>query len=149
MEWRRDDGYEISDDDARVDVDRVWRWLAEEAYWALERPREVVERSLAASLNLGLYAPGGEQAGFCRWVTDGATFAWLCDVFIDRLHRGAGVGTWLVEVAISHPTVAGLKRQLLATQDAHGLYAKLGFTPLVAPERWMERSPGTSQRAAV
>jgi GNAT superfamily N-acetyltransferase len=149
MEWRRDGGYVISDDASRVDIDLVHRWLAEEAYWAKGRPHDVVVRSLAASLNLGVYSPGGSQVAFCRWVTDGATFAWLCDVFVDRGHRGSGIGTWLVEVAVAHPAVAGVKRKLLATQDAHDLYAKVGFERLRAPERWMELLAGTSGASSV
>jgi GNAT superfamily N-acetyltransferase len=139
VRWARGDGHEISDDPSRLDVDRIARWLAEESYWAAGRPRHVVTRSLEHSLNLGLYEPGGAQVAFCRWVTDRATFAWLCDVFVDRDARGRGLGTWLVEVAVDHPDVRGLRRQLLATQDAHGLYARFDFTPLATPERWMER----------
>jgi GNAT superfamily N-acetyltransferase len=139
VRWARGDGHEISDDPARLDVDLIARWLAEESYWATGRAREVVARSLEHSVNLGLYEPRGAQVAFCRWVTDRATFAWLCDVFVDREARGRGLGTWLVEVAIDHPDVRGLRRQLLATHDAHGLYARFGFTPLGTPERWMER----------
>ncbi len=140
MEWQSADGYVASDDPTRLDVERVWRWLAEDAYWAIGRPRDVVERSLAGSLNLGAYA-GDELVGFCRWVTDRATFAWLCDVYVHPAHRGSGLGTWLVGVAVHHPDVRRIRRQLLATADAHALYARLGFSPLAAPERWMERSP--------
>ena len=137
MDWERD-GYLVSDDPARLDVDRVWRWLAEESYWAAGRPRHVVERAVAGSINLGLYRPDGQQVGYCRWVTDGATFAWLCDVFVDPSERGSGLGTWMVEQAVAHPG-AQVRRQMLATADAHGLYAKFGFTPLTEPARWMER----------
>ena len=138
VEWERD-GHVISDDAARLDVERVWRWLAEESYWAVGRGRGVVERSISGSVNLGLYRPGGEQGGFCRWVTDGATFAWLCDVFVDEEARGSGLGTWMVATAVEHPVVRDVRRQMLATADAHGLYARFGFVPLAAPDRWMER----------
>jgi GNAT superfamily N-acetyltransferase len=136
--WQRD-GFEISDDPSRLDVDRIWRWLAEESYWAVGRPRDVVERSLAGSVSLGAYRTDGEQVAFCRWVTDQATFGWLCDVFVSPTVRGEGIGTWLVSVAIDHPSVRGLPRQLLATRDAHGLYARFGFETLPEPHRWMER----------
>jgi GNAT superfamily N-acetyltransferase len=139
MEWRRDDGHLISDDPARLDLPRVARWLREDAYWALGRTQETVERSIEQSLNLGLYRPDGEQAGFCRWVTDQTTFAWLCDVYVEPSARRDGLGTWLVATATGHPAVRGVRRQLLATLDAHELYARFGFTPLPEPERWMER----------
>ncbi len=92
---------------------------------------------LPDSISLGLYNGDDVQIGFCRWVTDGATFAWLCDVFVDDSARGHGLGVFLIEVATTHPTVIGL-RMLLGTGDAHGLYAKFGFTPVQAPDRLME-----------
>jgi len=138
MRERRDDGYEIDDDPERLDVDLVHGWLSEDAYWALGRPREVVERSLAGSINLGLYAPRGAQVGFARLVTDRATFVWLCDVYLDPKERGSGLGTWLVGTACALARSWGPRRIVLATTDAHGMYAKLGFTPLVEPEKWME-----------
>jgi GNAT superfamily N-acetyltransferase len=139
VEWHRDDGHLISDDAARLDVARVARWLREDAYWALGRTQETVERSIMHSVNLGLYRPDGEQVGFCRWVTDRATFAWLCDVYLAPPARGDGLGTWLIATAVGHPAVRGVRRQLLATLDAHGLYARFDFTPLAEPARWMER----------
>jgi GNAT superfamily N-acetyltransferase len=135
---KRDDGYEISDDPDRLDVDLLHRWLSEDAYWALGRPREVVERSLAGSVNLGLYEPGGAFVGFARLVTDRATFAWLCDVYLEPATRGKGLGTWLVGTACALARSWGPRRVILATADAHGVYARLGFTSLVEPERWME-----------
>jgi GNAT superfamily N-acetyltransferase len=96
---------------------------------------------MARSLNLGLYDASGAQAGFCRWVTDGATFAWLCDVFIDPARRGLGLGMFLVQTATQHPEVHGL-RLLLGTKDAHELYRKFGFDAPVTPERLMEVRPG-------
>ena len=139
MEWHRGDGHVVSDDAARLDLPRVSRWLREDAYWAVGRSHETVERAVAHSLNLGLYRPSGDQAGFCRWITDQATFAWLCDVYVEQAARHAGLGTWLVETAVEHPAVGGLRRQLLATADAHGLYARFGFASLQEPARWMER----------
>jgi GNAT superfamily N-acetyltransferase len=135
---KRDDGYELSDDPARLDVDLVHRWLSEEAYWALGRPREVVERSIAGSVNIGLYRPDSAQVGFTRLVTDRATFVWLCDVYVEPAERGKGLGTWLVGTACALARSWGPRRMVLATHDAHEVYAKLGFTPLVEPDRWME-----------
>ena len=93
-EWKGPDGYWASDDAALIDVPRVHTWLSTLSYWAENRPRPTTERAMARSLNLGLYDVGGTQAGFCRWVTDGATFAWLCDVFVDPAHRGHGLGVF-------------------------------------------------------
>jgi GNAT superfamily N-acetyltransferase len=123
-----------------LDIGAVHRWLSTLSYWAEGRPRPTTERAIARSLNLGLYAAAGAQAGFCRWVTDGATFAWLCDVFIDPTHRGNGLGVFLVQTATAHPEVRGL-RFLLGTKDAHGLYRKFGFESIASPERLMEVRP--------
>jgi GNAT superfamily N-acetyltransferase len=135
--WQGPNGYWASDDQALIDIDYVQHWLSTESYWARNRPRQVTEKAIAHSLNMGLYSGSGAQVGFCRWVTDGATFAWLCDVFTDPAHRGQGLGIFLVKVATEHPTVAGL-RLLLGTGDAHGLYRKFGFTSIGLPERLME-----------
>jgi GNAT superfamily N-acetyltransferase len=132
---------EISTDPARLDVDRIHRWLSTDAYWALGRTREVVERSIAGSLNVGAYADG-EQVGYARVVTDHATFAWLCDVYVDPAHRGSGVGTALLEAVSARLAGMRLRRVLLATEDAHDLYRRFGFTPLPHPERFMVAGPG-------
>jgi GNAT superfamily N-acetyltransferase len=102
------------------------------------RSLELVRRSFEASVVLGLYSPAGLQAGVCRWVTDGVSFAWLCDVFVDRAHRGSGLGTFMVGVACTHELVRDIRLHLLATRDAHGLYEKFGFAA-VAPGRFLER----------
>lgn len=138
MELRRD-GYLISTDPGQLDREAIWRFL-ETAYWSPGVSREVVERGIENSSVFGLYAPGGEQAGFARVVTDKARFAWLADVFVLEAHRGRGLGTWLVETVVSHPELAGL-RLVLATADAHGLYERFGFAP-VDPARMMERRAG-------
>lgn len=138
--WRGPGGYWVSDDSTLIDVDAVHTWLSTLSYWAQDRQRQTTERALAQSLNLGLYDATGGQAGFCRWVTDGATFAWLCDVFVGPGHRGHGLGVFLVQVATEHPEVRGL-RFLLGTRDAHGLYARFGFAPIASPERLMEVRP--------
>ncbi|WP_173166553.1 GNAT family N-acetyltransferase [Phytohabitans suffuscus] len=132
-------GYVFSSDPALVDADLVYTWLSTDAYWAVGRPRETVDRSFAGSLLFGVYHPdGGGQVGFARVVTDGATFAWLCDVYIDRAARGRGLGTWMVERVCEDLASRGVSRILLATLDAHTVYAKIGFTPLAEPDRWME-----------
>jgi GNAT superfamily N-acetyltransferase len=133
--WRRGD-YEVSTDPERLDVDMLHRFLSEESYWALGRPRDVLERAIGHSLNFGLYRDG-EQVGFARVVTDLATFAWLADVFVLDGHRTAGLGTWLVETAVSHPDLRGLGRWVLATSDAHGLYSRFGFERLAGDARFM------------
>jgi GNAT superfamily N-acetyltransferase len=131
-------GYEIDTDPTRVDLTRLHRWLSTDAYWAMGRGRDVVERSLAGSLNFALYAPAGDMVGFTRAITDRATYAYLCDVYVDRAARGTGLGTWFVGAAVEHLRGLGCRRLMLATADAHGLYAKFGFTPLAKPHEWME-----------
>ncbi|HET9898054.1 MAG TPA: GNAT family N-acetyltransferase [Streptosporangiaceae bacterium] len=134
------DGYWVSDDPALLDVPRVHRWISEESYWAKGRSYDVMARAIEQSLVLGLYAADGTQVGFARQVTDRATFAWLCDVFVDAEHRGHGLGSYLVQVATSHPAVRGI-RQVLSTAPERTLYRQFGFDWLAAPERWMERRP--------
>ena len=131
-------GYWVSDDPALIDVDRVHTWISEQSYWAKGRPYPATVAAIANSLVFGLYAGDGAQAGFARHVTDRATFAWLCDVFVDQAHRGRGLGSFLVRVATGHPDVSAL-RQVLSTAPERTLYRQFGFEQLVAPERWMER----------
>jgi GNAT superfamily N-acetyltransferase len=133
------DGYEIDDDPGRVDLDAVHAFLAQEAYWSRGIPRDVLSRAIAGSLNFGLYHDGS-QAGFARVVTDKATFAWLCDVYVLAEHRGRGLGHWLVQTVLDHPDLQGLRRFLLATADAHQVYAECGFEPLADPKPWMSIS---------
>ncbi len=137
-EWTRGD-FVISTDRARVDVEAVHRFL-QSSYWAAGIPLDVVRRAVEHSLPFGLYRQGtGEQVGFARVTTDFATFAYLADVFISDAVRGQGLGKWLVEAIGGHPELQGLRRWLLATRDAHSLYAQHGFTPLRAPESFMEK----------
>jgi GNAT superfamily N-acetyltransferase len=132
------EGYEISADSARIDIERVHRWLSTDAYWALGRSRETQERAIAGSLNFGVYdGTSGEQVAYARVVTDEATFAWLCDVYVDPVARGKGLGTALVAAVRGHLEPFGVRRVLLATQDAHGVYEKLGFKALDRPDQWM------------
>ncbi len=125
----------ISTNPNQLDFDTVCDFLSR-SYWANDRPREVIEHSLANSLVFGMY-DGERQIGLARVVTDYATFAWLCDVFIDDTYRGKGLGKWLMESIHSHPNLQGLRRWLLATRDAQGLYSQFGWMPLENPERWM------------
>ncbi len=131
-------GFIISTDPARLDVAAVHRYLSQESYWARHIPRETVERAVANSLNFGLYAPDGRQAGFARVVTDRATFAWLCDVFVLPEFRGRGLSKALVGAVLAHPDLQNLRRHLLATFDAHTLYQRFGYEPLDRPDRWLE-----------
>jgi GNAT superfamily N-acetyltransferase len=140
MKWPGPDGYWASDDRDLLDTERVHTWISRESYWAEGRPREVMIRAIENSLVIGLYAADGMQVGFARVVTDYATFAWICDVFIDSGQRGHRLGTFLVETAVSHPDVRGL-RQVLMGEPGRTLYERSGFRPLTKPERWMER-PG-------
>lgn len=137
---RRHGDYVISTDPARFDVGVFHRYLSEESYWARGRAREATERAVANSIVFGVYAPTGEMVGAARVVTDRATFGWLCDVFVLEAHRGDGLGKALIAAVTGHPQLASLRRLMLATADAHGLYAQHGFQPLTAPERWMERA---------
>ncbi len=127
----------ISTDPERIDVDKVVEFL-KRSYWANDRPRERIEASLQNSLVFGVY-DGSKQIGVARVVTDYATSAWLCDVFIDEAYRGQGIGKWLIATILSYPGLQGLHRMMLATKDAQGLYRQFGFTSLHTPEFLMER----------
>jgi GNAT superfamily N-acetyltransferase len=132
--------YELSTDPARIDRAVVHRYLCDESYWAAGRPRDVSDRAIENShLVIGAYAANGAQVGFARMVTDLATWAWLCDVFVLPDHHGAGLGRALVTAIVEHPDVVDVKWQFLATADAHELYEPLGFTALDEPARWMHR----------
>jgi GNAT superfamily N-acetyltransferase len=131
-----DDGYEIDDGARRLDVDAIHAFLARDAYWSPGIPRDVVDRAIAGSLNFGLYRDGS-QVGFARVISDKATFAWLADVYVLPDHRGHGLGHRLVQAALNHPDLQGLRRIALVTSDAHRVYADCGFTPLSDAERWM------------
>ena len=128
--------YEVDQNPARIDVAVVHGYLTR-SYWAAGIPRTVVERSLAGSMVWGVYR-GAEQVGFARVITDKATFAYLCDVFILEPHQGHGLGQRLMAVILAHPDLQGLRRFLLATKDAHGLYEKIGFQRVARPDRFME-----------
>ncbi|MEU3780720.1 GNAT family N-acetyltransferase [Streptomyces sp900129855] len=132
------EGYEMSTDPARIDAGRVHRWLSTDAYWAIGRERAKQDRAIAGSLNFGVYeTASGEQVAYARVVTDLATFAWLCDVYVDPAARGKGLGTALVAAVRDHLRPHGLRRILLATHDAHGVYERVGFAALEKPGQWM------------
>jgi GNAT superfamily N-acetyltransferase len=131
-------GYLISDDPSRLDVDAIHAYLTR-SYWAEGVPREIVARSLANSLGLGIYAPTTEQVGLVRVISDYATFAYLCDVYVLEAHRGRGLSKAAMQLLGTHPKLQGLRRLQLITQDAHGLYAQFGFSALKNPERHMEK----------
>jgi GNAT superfamily N-acetyltransferase len=133
---RRGDVF-ISTDPGLMDLDVIHGFLAT-SYWSPGIPRATVERAMAHSMSFGVFE-GARQIGYARVITDRATFAYLCDVFIVDSHRGRGVGKWLIETLLAHPDLHGLRRFMLATRDAHGLYTQYGFTSITAPERFMER----------
>jgi len=144
LELRRADVYELSGDRARVDVERVHRWLSTDAYWAMGRPLERMRAAIDGSETYGVYR-GGEQVAVARVVTDNTIFAYLCDVYVDRGHRGRGLGGWLVGSLRDHLAARGLSRFLLVTKDAQPLYARHGFAE-VEPGRWMACDLSHTQR---
>ncbi len=129
----------ISADPSRLDIPLIHRFLTEESYWAKGIPLETVERSIRNSMAFGVYN-GDRQVGFARVITDRATFGYLADVFILPEYRGRGLAGRLVREILAHPELNGLRRWMLATADAHGVYRKAGFRNLAKPERFMEIS---------
>jgi len=136
MEIHRDQ-FTISTDSSRLDMNAVYDFLSR-SYWAKTRPRERTDKAFANSLVFGLYE-NGKQIGMGRVVTDSAIVAYLCDVFIHEDFRGHGLGKWLVQSMLEHPDLKHIRRWLLATDDAHGLYQQFGFVPLTEVEKWMQR----------
>jgi GNAT superfamily N-acetyltransferase len=142
--WQRGE-FTISTDKTLLDIAVIHDFISHQSYWAQGRTVETVQRSLDNSLNFGLYK-NKQQVGFARVVTD-ATFAWIADVFVLPEHRGQGLSKWLLEVILAHPELQGFRRWVLATKDAHSLYAGFGFIPLHRPERWMERPDPNMQES--
>jgi len=130
--------YTISTDNDRLNLPIIHDFIANQSYWGRGRNLETVQLALENSLTFGLYKID-EQVGFARVVTDYCTFAWLADVFVVEAHRGIGLSKWLMEVVMNHPQLINMRRWILATKDAHGLYEQFGFAALLQPERWMER----------
>ena len=135
----------ISDNPARLDRALIFDFLRNRSYRAQEVTREILDRSVENSLCFGVYLDG-KQIGFARVVTDFATFAWLADVFVVEEKRGQGISKKLVAAVLAHPRLQGLRRFMLGTRDAHGLYAQFGFKPLAFPERFMELRPESSYK---
>ena len=139
MEWRRGD-YRVTDDKAAIDQEAVVRFLQQQSYWATDFSTQQIERSLEHSLCFSLHHDAAKrQVGFARVVTDEAVFGYVEDVFIDTSARGLGLGVWLMNCVVDHPTISALKKLMLATSDAHRLYEKVGFQALRKPETVMER----------
>jgi GNAT superfamily N-acetyltransferase len=136
VEQRRE-GFLISTDRKRLDVDVIHTFLTN-SYWAKGIPRYIVARSIEHAICFGIYDAEGVQVGFARVISDFATIAYVGDVFVLETHRGRGLGKWLMECIVAHPELQGLRRWILTTRDAHGLYSQVGFTPVKWPERFME-----------
>ncbi|HWA27282.1 MAG TPA: GNAT family N-acetyltransferase [Lacunisphaera sp.] len=140
--------YLLSDDPARLQVEAIHAYLTT-SYWAAGIPRGTVERALANSLCIGAYLANRTQVGLARFVTDSATFCYVCDVYVVEEHRRKGIAPAMLALAVRHPRLQGLRRWNLVTADAHGLYAPFGFKVPAAPERYMERlDPDVYRRMA-
>lgn len=129
--------YLISDDKQKLDIAYIHQYLSKESYWAQNIPLDVVKRSVEGSMAFGIFC-NDKQCGFARVITDQATFGYLADVFVDEAHRQKGLSKELMRFILSHPSLQGLRRFMLATKDAHGLYTSFGFNPLREPGRFME-----------
>ena len=136
IDWSRD-GYDVSDDPSRLDLAAIHRFLSTQSYWAEGISEALLARAITHSLCFGLYR-GPAQIGFARVVTDRATYGYLCDVYVDRDHRGAGLGKWLVACVLEHPDLQGLRRIALMTRDAHDLYRPFGFRAMPEATRYLE-----------
>ncbi len=137
MKIRKGD-YEIDTDKRRLDLAAIHKFLSQQSYWATNRTLEQTLTAVENSDCFGVYK-SREQVGFARVVTDRATFAYIGDVYIVEQHRGQGLSKWLIQVIVEQPDLQRLRRWLLATRDAHGLYEQYGFSELKHPERWMEK----------
>ncbi|HVY79902.1 MAG TPA: GNAT family N-acetyltransferase [Steroidobacteraceae bacterium] len=131
--------YTLSDDPARLDLAAMHAYLRR-AYWSEEIPFDVVARAARASLCIGAYDPSGAQVGLVRLISDYTTFCYVCDVYVLEEHRGRGLSKAMMAMAVEHPRLQGLRRWMLVTHDAHGLYRQFGFSPPAHPERYMERT---------
>ena len=132
------EGFEISTDKSKLDIAFIHAYLSQETYWAKNIPLELVQKSIEGAVCFGVYHHH-KQIGFARMITDCATFGYLADVFIIDSYRGKGISKWLMEEIVEYPAFAPLRRWMLATRDAHGLYRQFGFTQLDKPERIMQR----------
>jgi GNAT superfamily N-acetyltransferase len=130
--------YTLTDDPGRLDARAIHAYLTR-AYWSQGIPLETVERALRSSLSIGAYDAHAAQIGLARFISDFATFCYVCDVYVLEEHRGQGLAKAMLAMAVEHPKLQGLRRWSLATRDAHDLYAQYGFTPLASPQTYMER----------
>ena len=130
-------GFLISTNNTQLDINIIHHFLDHDSYWGKGRSLQTVKTSIENSLCFGVYYQQ-KQVGFARVITDQATFAYLCDVFILPAHRKAGLSKWLIQTVRNHPTIQNIRRLLLATQDAHGLYEHFGFRQIKNHEHWME-----------
>lgn len=130
-------GFQISTDKSLLDIEVIYKYLNEESYWAKGMPFERLKKAIGNSFCFGVYSRN-ELIGFARVVTDTATFAYICDVFILPDYRNQGLSKWLIQSIVEHPELQGLRRWSLATADAQGLYSQFGFSQITKPERWME-----------
>lgn len=131
------DGLLLSDDDTKLDFHKIFQWLSVESYWATGREFDVLKKSFENSYAVGVYE-NDNQVAIARIVSDCATFAWLCDVFVDSNFRARGIGTWMAKSSVSWAEMNGINRIVLATRDAHEVYSGVGFNLLKGPGRWME-----------
>jgi GNAT superfamily N-acetyltransferase len=132
-----DEWFEVTADLDRIDLAVVHKWLSTDAFWAIGRTREMVDLAAENSLNFGVIDRAGALRGYARVVTDRATFAWVCDVYVDPAARGVGLGVMLARSIVEHLRPLQLQRVVLSTRDAHGVYEKVGFVPLHEPHKWM------------
>lgn len=147
MEWKNNE-FLITTNKEELDIPYIHHFLSTSSYWAEMVPLETVQRSIEGAMCFGVFT-NGKQIGFARVVTDKATFAYLGDVFIDEAFRGRGLSKWLVQVILAHPDLQGLRRFILATRDAHGLYRQFGFTGIEEPEKLMHIAhPGLYKKQA-
>jgi GNAT superfamily N-acetyltransferase len=130
-------GFFISTDKNLIDLNVIYEYLDKDSYWAQNIPLETLRKAVQNSLCFGIYKDAS-QVGLARVITDNATFAYICDVFVLPDFRGLGLSKWLMQTIVNYPELQGLRRWSLATADAHGLYSQFGFTPVIRPDRWME-----------
>jgi GNAT superfamily N-acetyltransferase len=129
--------FSISTDKSKLDINAIHDFLSTEAYWSLNIPKETVQTAIGNSLCFGMYE-NKKQIGFARVISDFATIAYLGDVYVLEGYRGKGLSKWLMETIMRHPNVQGLRRWILLTGDAHGLYRQYGWTDIADASKWME-----------
>jgi GNAT superfamily N-acetyltransferase len=141
----RHEGFLLSTDPSRLDIAVIHSFLTEDSYWAKGIDRALLCKAISGSIPIGVYDSSGAQVGFARVITDRALFAYLRDVFVVSTARGRGLGTFIAREAVAHPDLADVRRWMLATQDAHGLYEKVGFKPVEDPNWYMALNRGVNR----